>query len=261
MSDPLRRRFLSMVAGAAALVTSHAGYPKNQASKPRRFGMVIDLDRCVHCGACGIACSMENNVFPMGETSHPHARPIHWMDFLSSSTEASPLGEKPAPIPCMHCEEAPCVQICPVGATYRTPEGLVAQIWDRCIGCRACMVACPYSRRYYNFTNPTRPPGIATSPNPEVALRPAGVVEKCTFCHHRLRSTLLRRRLANELPRDEDFRQLPACAQACPAEAITFGDLNDPDSQVTQLARSPRSLRLLEHLGTKPKVIYLRGRA
>jgi molybdopterin-containing oxidoreductase family iron-sulfur binding subunit len=150
------------------------------------------------------------------------------------------------------------VRVCPVGATYRTDQGIVAQIWDRCIGCRYCMVACPYSRRYYTWAAPAWPGGDPSSVNPDVALRPAGVVEKCTLCQHRIRARTERARLDEDRVSDDDLVHLPACAATCPSEAITFGDLDDPTSRVAQLAKSPRAVRLLEHLGTGPKVFYLR---
>jgi molybdopterin-containing oxidoreductase family iron-sulfur binding subunit len=224
--------------------------------------MAIDLGRCLRCQTCVVACAAENNVPPLGVAAAPRMRPIHWMDMLVPANAAvpSPLGPAPAPIPCMHCEQPACVRACPVGATYRADDGVVAQIWDRCIGCRACMVACPYSRRYYNWAAPAWPGGDASSANPDVALRPAGVVEKCTFCQHRIRVTFERARMEEESVTDEALRRLPACAAACPTGAITFGDLADPDSALSGLARDPRAVRLLEHLGTGPKVYYLRGK-
>jgi menaquinone reductase, iron-sulfur cluster-binding subunit len=168
------------------------------------------------------------------------------------------VGHAPLPIPCMHCDRPECAKVCPVGATYRTDEGIVAQIWDRCIGCRYCMIACPYSRRYYNWSAPTWPDAQASSANPDVAMRPAGVVEKCTLCQHRIRARYERARLDDEPVSDADLRRLPACAATCPTEAITFGDLDDQTSALAQLARSPRAVRLLDHLGSGPKVFYLR---
>ena len=224
--------------------------------------MAIDLDRCLRCQACVVACAAENNVPPLGRETAGRTRPIHWMDMLAAELPGatSELGRGPAPIPCMHCQEPACTKVCPVGATYLADDGVVAQIWDRCIGCRACMVVCPYSRRYYNWTAPAWPGGDPSSANPDVALRPAGVVEKCTLCHHRIRSLYERARLDEAPVADEDLQRLPACAATCPSEAITFGDLADPKSALSGLARSPRAVRLLENLGTRPKVFYLRRR-
>jgi Fe-S-cluster-containing dehydrogenase component len=222
--------------------------------------MAIDLDRCTRCQACVVACAAENNVAPLGPAQSASNRPIHWMDMLDPHGRSWELGPWPAPIPCMHCERPACVKVCPVGACYRSADGVVVQIWDRCIGCRACMVACPYSRRYYNWTAPMWPGGDPSSANPDVAIRPAGVVEKCTFCQHRIRAVLERARLDEEPVDDQKLQRLPACAAACPSGAITFGDLADPHSAVSTLARSGRAGRLLTHLGTHPRVFYLRGK-
>jgi menaquinone reductase, iron-sulfur cluster-binding subunit len=235
----------------AAEPAAPAGKPNH---KPHKWALVIDLDRCARCRGCVAACQQENNVSPLGPKLAAHTRPIHWMDFLppgaGSTTEM--------PIPCMHCEDPPCVKVCPVGATYQSPDGITAQIWDRCIGCRHCVVACPYARRYFNWSEPRWPGNDMSSLNPDVAPRPQGVVEKCTLCHHRIRAAVERGAVAEEELSDESLRRLPACAQSCPTQAITFGDLSDPESEVTRLAKSPRALRLLAEAGTRPKVIYLR---
>jgi menaquinone reductase, iron-sulfur cluster-binding subunit len=247
-----REALAGLAGGAAATVT---GLPTSK--RPPRYGMVIDLDRCVACGACVVACAVENNVPPLGDTARPNQSPIRWMDLLAAP--ASPLGARPAPIPCMHCTDPPCTKVCPVGATYRSDDGIVAQIWDRCIGCRACVAACPYSRRQYGLGEPAWPGGRTDAANPDVAVRPAGIVEKCTFCHHRIQ-TLSERKAALDAPvTDEDLRRLPACAAACPSQAIVFGDLADLQSRIVRLAGSHRASRLLPHLGTGPNVFYLRG--
>jgi molybdopterin-containing oxidoreductase family iron-sulfur binding subunit len=160
----------------------------------------------------------------------------------------------------MHCDRPECVKVCPVGATYLGDDGVVAQIWDRCIGCRYCMVACPYGRRYFNWTPPAWPGGDVSCSNPDVALRLAGMVEKCTLCQHRIRAVFERARIDDEPVTDEALWRLPACAATCPARAITFGDLADPDSALSKLAKDPRAVQLLARLGTGPKVFYLRGR-
>jgi menaquinone reductase, iron-sulfur cluster-binding subunit len=255
-----RRQILGGLAAATgALVVGQqavASEPPSgkAASKPHRWGLVIDLDRCVRCAGCVVACQQENNVPPLGPTAAAHARPIHWMAFLPSG----PGGQGEMPIPCMHCEDPPCVKVCPVGATYQNPDGITAQIWERCIGCRHCMVACPYARRYFNWGPPTWP-SDGSSLNPDVATRPQDVVEKCTLCHHRIRAAFERAAVDEEPLADEALRRLPACAQSCPSQAITFGDLADPESELSRLAKGPRAFRLLPEAGTRPKVIYLRG--
>lgn len=225
-----------------------------------KWGMAIDLDLCTACGACAVACRTENNVPCAGPSEEAEGTGIYWMDILPSGNDLDPgaHANETLPLPCMHCEEPPCTKVCPVGATYRTDEGITAQIWDRCIGCRYCMVACPYSRRYFNWTKPDWPEEYRNFLNPDVATRPEGVVEKCVFCHHRIRNLKETSRLAGEQVTDEKLQRLTACAEACPASAITFGNLNDDESKVSRLHRNPRALRLLEHAGTKPNVVYLR---
>jgi menaquinone reductase, iron-sulfur cluster-binding subunit len=251
-----RRRFLAGLAGSAACVVgARASADEDDGkppAKPHQWGMVIDLDRCVRCAGCVVACQQENNIAPLGSQASERLRPIHWMDFLPPA----PGTLRPTPVPCMHCEDPPCVKVCPVGATYQNPDGITAQVWERCIGCRACMVACPYARRYFNWTAPAF--ADTSSLNPDVAPRPQGVVEKCTLCHQRVRAAQERAAVDEEPLDDEALRRLPACAQSCPTQAITFGDLADPDSEVSRLAQSPRAFRLLPEAGTRPKIIYLR---
>jgi menaquinone reductase, iron-sulfur cluster-binding subunit len=216
------------------------------------WGMVIDLDRCTGCQACVMACKAENNVPAVGPKEAVRGRTISWMQVLTEEDEHSGEVKRFVPRPCLHCDDPPCTKVCPVYATYRNPEGIVAQIYARCIGCRFCMAACPYNAKYFNWYRYQKD---APGQNPDVSVRPKGVVEKCTFCHHRLqkakaRALAERRELA-------PGEYVPACAEACPARAIVFGDLSDQGSEVFRLARSSRAFRLQEQLGTKPKVIYL----
>jgi len=266
-----RREVLTLAAAStagaalskAARAAGNTSAPSTAAaSVPHRFGMAIDLDRCLRCQACVVACAAENNVPPLGAEQSALTRPIHWMDMLmpDGGVAESELGRAPAPIPCMHCELPECVKVCPVGATYLADDGVVTQVWDRCIGCRYCMAVCPYGRRYFNWTAPAWPGGDPSSANPDVALRPAGVVEKCTLCQHRIRAVLERARIDDEPVADAAIQRLPACAATCPARAITFGDLADPDSALSKLAKDPRAVQLLARFGTGPKVFYLRGR-
>jgi len=222
-----------------------------------RWGMVIDLDRCTGCQACVVACKVENNVPPTGAEESRQGRAISWMRL--ARMELHEHGGKPAsrlvPLPCMHCENPPCVKVCPATATTLDEEGLVAQVFPRCIGCRYCTTACPYTARHFNWHAPRWPEPMREALNPDVSVRPKGVVEKCTFCHHRLQRARDEARMrGRDLERGE---YVPACVETCPANAMTFGDLDDPRSDVARLSESPRAFRLMEELGTRPKVIYL----
>jgi molybdopterin-containing oxidoreductase family iron-sulfur binding subunit len=219
--------------------------------------MAIDLDLCSGCGACVVACHVENNVPCTGDDPRLQGTEIDWMTMLPMSNAGGAADNGLFPMPCMHCENPPCVKVCPVNATYQNDEGIVDQIYDRCIGCRYCMNACPYSRRYFNWTEPSFPEAYQQALNPDVSTRPHGVVEKCTFCVHRVRRVKEDARADDRKVTDEDVQFLPACSQSCPTQAIIFGDLNDPQSLVSRMASNPRSYRLLEHVGTKPKVYFL----
>jgi molybdopterin-containing oxidoreductase family iron-sulfur binding subunit len=226
-----------------------------------KYGMVIDLSRCVGCRACMMACKVENNT--------PQA---HFWMYVFRLEE----GEYPAtqvsflPRPCMHCDNAPCVKVCPVGARYKREDGLVAMDWERCIGCRYCEVACPYGVNYFNWMKPQKNQYLdwdapaaailesvtngAVPPyrNPDLDRKMSdgrktaggghlmGVVEKCSFCVHRVEKGLQ-----------------PACVANCPAFALHFGDLDDPNSNVSRLLARNKSFRLAEEYNTRPRVWYI----
>lgn len=222
-----------------------------------RWGMVIDLDRCTACQACVVACQVENNAPPTGAEEAALGRSISWLRLGSIHKEEH--GHRPGlnlvPLPCMHCENPPCVRVCPANATTIDEEGMVAQVPSRCIGCRYCTTACPYTVRQFNWKDSVWPEPMDQGRNPDVSLRPRGVVEKCSFCSHRLQKA---RDLARFEGRAlEDGEYLPACVETCPAGAMVFGDLDDPHSEVARQADSPRAFRLMEELGTRPKVTYL----
>ncbi|MGD2113735.1 MAG: 4Fe-4S dicluster domain-containing protein [Acidobacteriota bacterium] len=222
-----------------------------------RWGMVIDLARCTGCGGCMAACHQENNLAAAGpEQSLEESRSFHWLKILREvSTSTAQTEVRYLPQPCFQCDNPPCVRVCPVHATYLSEEGIVAQIYARCIGCRYCMAACPYNAKVFNWYAPEWPGELEQRCNPDVSLRPKGVVEKCTFCHHRILHAREEARAAGRPLRDGDVTT--ACAESCPARAIVFGDLDDPESRIAELVRSPRAFRLHDDLGTEPKVYYL----
>ncbi|MGD2164539.1 MAG: 4Fe-4S dicluster domain-containing protein [Anaerolineae bacterium] len=226
-----------------------------------RWGMVIDLDKCTGCRSCTAACRAENNVPFAGPEQAALGRSIFWQEVLEREIHGSyPFLERQyVPRLCMHCEDPPCVKVCPVGATYPNDEGVVLVDYERCIGCRLCATGCPYGVRYFNWYPPNLPEPLDQALNPDVPTRPRGVVEKCTFCIHRLEELKAHAAEEGREVTDAEVVLLTACNQACPASARYFGDLEDPESTVARLARSPRSFVLLEDLGTEPRVYYLKG--
>jgi Fe-S-cluster-containing dehydrogenase component len=205
------------------------------------WAMVIDVAKCIGCGHCMNACSARNDVPPN----------MTWCRMV----EAGEVGDKMTymPVPCMHCRDAPCVHVCPVGATYQRADGVVMMDYDRCIGCRYCEVACPYDARSFNWEEFSGAnPAVPAWGQPEVKRRPRGVVEKCTFCHERID-----RGLEQGLTPGVDQAATPACVVACPMGARMFGDLNDPESPVSKALKNHMPVRLRENLGTEPRVYYL----
>ena len=220
-----------------------------------RWGMVIDLDRCTACQACVVACKVENNVPPTGAEQAERGRSISWMRVGRMEERGHEVSSRLVPLPCMHCDNPPCVKVCPATATVIGKEGIVAQVYPRCIGCRYCTTACPYTVRYFNWKAFDWPSPMEKGLSPDVSIRPKGVVEKCTFCHHRLQRARDQARAEGRPLAEGEY--VPACVETCPAEAMAFGDLDDPQSTVSQLAESPRAFHLMEELGTRPKVTYL----
>lgn len=229
-----------------------------------RWGMVIDLDKCVACQSCSVTCRMENNTPVVAPQEAALGRSMLWNEVfpLAEGLEPPPTEAKTHffPRPCMHCDNPPCVKVCPVGATYKSEEtgGQVLQRYDRCIGCRMCVAACPYGARYFNWYPPQWSPENAMHLNPdaETRPRPRGVVEKCTYCVHRLRKAQEKAAAEGRDFRPDEYQ--PACVQTCIGRARYFGDLDDPNSTVYKLAHSRRAFRLQEELGTQPRTIYLK---
>jgi molybdopterin-containing oxidoreductase family iron-sulfur binding subunit len=159
------------------------------------------------------------------------------------------------PVTCQQCDAAPCEPVCPTYASHHTEEGLNAQVYNRCIGTRYCANACPYNVRFFDFFNPSWDKPLHLQLNPDVSIREVGVMEKCTFCVQRIQAVKLTAKTEGRPIKDGEIK--PACAQACPTRAIVFGDLNDPESEVSRLSASPRGSKLLEDIGTLPKITYL----
>ncbi len=221
-----------------------------------RWGMVIDLNKCTGCGVCVAACKTELNVAIVGPEEAAKGRTMLCMDvFTFYEGEFPDVKVRYMPRPCFHCDNPPCTKVCPVRATYRNEEGLVTQIYPQCIGCRYCQVACPYTVKFFNWNEPEWPEEMRKALNPDVSVRPVGVVEKCTFCVHRLQKAKEQAEVEDRALEEGDY--VPACVESCPANAMYFGDLDNPKHEVSRLQRSHRAFRVMEDLGTEPKVFYL----
>ncbi len=221
----------------------------------QKFGMVIDVDKCTGCGDCAVACAVENNIPPAVHATNKR-NGITWMNITRVENQQSypDCDSVSIPMLCQQCEsETPCMTVCPQNAVDVDPAtGIVGQVPQRCLGCRYCMTACPYHARYFNWRDPQWPEGMKQMFNPDVAPRMRGVVEKCNFCHGRLHR-------AQEKAAATDasaVEYVPACAEACPHQAIIFGDLNDDQSAVAIASRQVQTFRFLSRLGTEPKVYY-----
>jgi molybdopterin-containing oxidoreductase family iron-sulfur binding subunit len=242
--------------------------------------MAIDLARCTGCSACVTACYAENNIPVVGEDDVLRGREMSWMrieryweggdgagapggehgggESEHGGAAGAPLEARFVPMLCQHCGNAPCESVCPVYAAYHTPDGLNAQVYNRCVGTRYCANNCPYKVRYFNwykYNQVSWPEPLHLQLNPDVTVRARGVMEKCTFCIQRIRGAQNDARLENRAIRDGDV--VTACAQACPSDAIVFGDVNDPASRVARLHQDPRGYRVLEDLNTRSAITYL----
>lgn len=220
-----------------------------------RWAMVVDLDRCVGCGACVVACSAENNVAMVGRELVLQGREMHWLRIERYWEEETPR-IRFLPMLCQHCDAAPCESVCPVYAPHHSPEGLNNQVYNRCIGTRFCSQNCPYKVRRFNWFTFTRPRPLNLQLNPDVTVRQKGVMEKCSFCVQRIVEAKDRARRRGGAVKDGEV--VPACAQTCPTQALVFGNLMDAESRVSKFVRDVRAYQVLGHLNTKPGVIYLK---
>ncbi|MFQ5898195.1 MAG: molybdopterin-dependent oxidoreductase [Candidatus Methylomirabilia bacterium] len=266
-SDQDHREVAQHIDLAAARELELRGRPPEHANLPsmypnvvypeHRWGMAIDLDSCIGCQACVVACQAENNVPVVGQAEVAYGRIMHWIR-VERWWEGAPSHPTTLFLPmlCQQCDVAPCEPVCPVFASYHTKEGLNAQVYNRCVGTRYCNNNCPYHVRKFNFAKYPFPDPLPFQLNPDVTARQAGVMEKCTFCVQRIMAGKDRAKDERRTVKDGDI--VPACQQTCPTQAIVFGDLKDPGSRASELARSARGYHVLGELGTRSAITYLK---
>jgi molybdopterin-containing oxidoreductase family iron-sulfur binding subunit len=238
---------------------------KDHVYEGEQWGMSIDLNTCIGCNACVVACQAENNIPVVGKEQVLMQREMHWLRidrYFKTETGVAASEVESAevvfqPVTCVHCENAPCEQVCPVAATQHTRDGLNAMSYNRCVGTRYCSNNCPFKVRRFNFFNYHKNLDEIEKMqfNPEVTVRARGVMEKCTFCVQRIESVRITAR--NDRRPIADGEIVPACAQTCPSKAITFGNLNDPSSKVSKRHEEHRAYATLAELNIRPRALYL----